>query len=274
MLSILISLFLLLFSISLNAAPRVVVSIEPLAEISAQIMKGAGRPEVIIGINQDPHHFALKPSHIRKLQSADLVIWIDEHFESGFNRVPEILNDSTRQLMLTDKIELPERHFHFWYSPDYLKKATSLISATLSKLDPAYAELYQNNANRQIQLIDTWEESQADFFKKKDLTVITDHDFLSALTDHFGLAPLESVHDQHDQAASIKQVQYLTDYLKSGGTRCLLTLEPSLSKMARNLTSQFKLDIINVSPVGLDSTRPKLIFKRLDRLSKALQQCS
>jgi zinc transport system substrate-binding protein len=268
-----ISFLLLLFSIDLNAAPRVVVSIEPLAEITAEIMKGVGIPEVIIGVNEDSHHFALKPSHIRKLQSADLAIWIDDHFESGFNRVPALLNDSTIQLPLADKMNIPEQHFHFWYSPDYLTKATNLISTTLGNLDPANAAIYRNNANRQIQMINTWQESQKLIFKNLNRAVITDHDFLSALTGHFELASFASVHDQHDQSVSIRHLQDLTNSLESGKLRCMLSLQHSLSKIVRNLTSQFELDIINVNPENRDSTQPKSIFKRLNLLSQTLQQC-
>ena len=68
-----------------------VTSIAPLQEITAALMAGVASPQSIIAGDASAHHFALRPSHMRLLQQADLVIWIDRHFEAGFNRVAETL---------------------------------------------------------------------------------------------------------------------------------------------------------------------------------------
>ena len=69
-------IFLLCFQFSaLAAAPRVVTSITPVYEITAAIMTGVAEPGLIIDGHASAHHFAFKPSHMRLLQQADLVIW-------------------------------------------------------------------------------------------------------------------------------------------------------------------------------------------------------
>ncbi len=78
-------LLLCLQSAALCAAPRVVTSIAPLHELTAAIMRDVGEPALIIKDQASAHHFAFKPSHMRLLQQADLVIWVGRQFEAGFN---------------------------------------------------------------------------------------------------------------------------------------------------------------------------------------------
>ena len=67
-------LLLCLQSAALAAAPRVVTSITPVYEITTATMAGAGEPGLIIDNDASTHHFAFKPSDMRLLQQADLVI--------------------------------------------------------------------------------------------------------------------------------------------------------------------------------------------------------
>ena len=93
-------LMLCLQSAPLLSAPRVVTSIAALQEITAPLMAGVGVPQSIITEGASAHHFALRPSHMRLLQQADLVIWIDRHFEAGFGQLAHTLPRSTGQLEL------------------------------------------------------------------------------------------------------------------------------------------------------------------------------
>jgi zinc transport system substrate-binding protein len=97
-------------------SPRVVASIAPLHELTTAIMKDIGEPALIIKQQASAHHFALKPSHMRSLQQADLVIWIGRQFEAGFNRIPEVLPSSAQQLELLTGLGIENGDGHIWYS--------------------------------------------------------------------------------------------------------------------------------------------------------------
>ena len=56
--------------------PRVSVDIAPLHSLVAQVMKGAGAPDLIIRPGASPHEYNLSPSEATALQDADLVFWI------------------------------------------------------------------------------------------------------------------------------------------------------------------------------------------------------
>jgi hypothetical protein len=102
------------------AAPRVVTSIAPLQEIAGALMAGIAEPQVIIENQASAHHFAFKPSHMRRLQQADLVVWIDSQFEPGFNRIAQTLPAATRTLELLPALGIESEDGHIWYSPALL----------------------------------------------------------------------------------------------------------------------------------------------------------
>lgn len=58
--------------------PKVVTDIAPTYAIVAQVMDGVGLPKLIVEQASSPHGFALRPSHARALQEADLVFSVSE----------------------------------------------------------------------------------------------------------------------------------------------------------------------------------------------------
>ena len=79
---------------------KVVTSIEPIHQITSAIMRGVYEPELLIKQQVSAHHFSFRPSHFTLIKNADLMIWIGRDFESGLQRLPDILSKTTRQLEL------------------------------------------------------------------------------------------------------------------------------------------------------------------------------
>jgi len=62
-------------------APRVVASIAPIHSLVAQVMEGVAEPELLIPAEVSEHDYALKPSDVRRIAGADLVVWVGESLE-------------------------------------------------------------------------------------------------------------------------------------------------------------------------------------------------
>ena len=75
-----ISLFTI-FS-SANADIKVVASIKPIHSLASYLMDGVGKPDLIVDGYASPHGFAMKPSHAKMLQNADLIFWVGEDLEN------------------------------------------------------------------------------------------------------------------------------------------------------------------------------------------------
>ena len=68
------------------AAPEVVVSIKPIHALVAGVMDGIGTPRLIVEGGASPHTYQMRPSEAEALQTADLVVWVDETLETFLER--------------------------------------------------------------------------------------------------------------------------------------------------------------------------------------------
>ena len=93
--------FLTLFT-SANAEIKVVTSIKPIHSLASYLMDGVNKPDLIVDGYSSPHGFALKPSHAKMLQEADLIFWVGEDLE---NFLIKPLNSIAKK---AEKIELME----------------------------------------------------------------------------------------------------------------------------------------------------------------------
>ncbi len=73
--------FLTLFTPA-NADIKVVTSIKPIHSLASYLMDGVAKPDLIVDGYASPHGFAMKPSHAKMLQNADIVFWVGEDLEN------------------------------------------------------------------------------------------------------------------------------------------------------------------------------------------------
>ena len=74
----------------------------PIHSLASYLMDGVAKPDLIVDGYASPHGFALKPSHAKMLQSADLIFWVGEDLE---NFLEKPLNSIAKK---AEKIELLE----------------------------------------------------------------------------------------------------------------------------------------------------------------------
>ena len=80
---VILSILSLLISFSsANADIKVVASIKPIHSLASYLMDGIGKPGLIVDGYASPHGFALKPSHAKMLQEADIIFWVGEDLEN------------------------------------------------------------------------------------------------------------------------------------------------------------------------------------------------
>ena len=95
-------LSVLTFFTPVNAEIKVVASIKPIHSLVSYLMDGVAKPDLIVDGYASPHGFAMKPSHAKMLQNADLIFWVGEDLE---NFLEKPLNSIAKK---AEKIELME----------------------------------------------------------------------------------------------------------------------------------------------------------------------
>ena len=267
---------LLLLCLLLNVARAdlsVVTSIPPLYQITAAIMQGAGSPELLIKGEHSAHHFSFKPSHFRTLQQADLVIWIDRHFESGFQRLPEILPEQTHQLEILPALGLDNQDGHIWYSSKLLVAVSHRITAKLAELDADNQHIYNQNRVIFEQQINQWRQGVESLLTTNRPAFLLDHNFLQHFEDEFGIKSVAVIQNSHGQHRGIKALQQIEQQLKTQPAKCLISNEAHISSIGKNLARQFSLPTYSIKPFMNEGDVASRFIRHLQHLSEILYSC-
>ncbi len=92
-----------------HAEIEVLTSIKPLQLIAAAVQDGVGKPAVLLPPGASPHHYAMRPSDVRQIRSADLFYWIGPDME-GF--LAPVLEGRKRPSVVIQSLPgLTLRHF-------------------------------------------------------------------------------------------------------------------------------------------------------------------
>ena len=267
-------LLLALGTANAAAAPGIVTSSAPLNDLTAALTAGISEPVAIIDADASPHHFALRPSHMRKLGQADMVIGIDRHFESGFNRLHQILPPEVRQLELMPHFDPAHADGHFWFSPRLLLTSIDLIVDALKQLDPANAAAYRDNAAGLSSAIRSWREQTRARWQTRPPRVLTDHAFLGALAQEYEFEHVATLHDSHDHGGGLKDLRHLEEDQEHSHFHCLLTLEARPSALAMRFAEKHQLQIIRLDGVSSTTPAKPAILRRLQQLAQVLDACA
>ena len=98
-----------------NADVKVVTSIKPIHSLASYLMDGVGKPDLIVDGYASPHGFALKPSHAKMLQNADLIFCVGEDLESFLEKPLKSIAKKAEKIELMEikglnKLEFRERN--------------------------------------------------------------------------------------------------------------------------------------------------------------------
>lgn len=286
---------LLIPSIALSATPKVVTSIYPLKLITDELLQGVTSSSALLDVNQSPHHFQFKPSQLRTATTADLVIWIDDEFESGMqklnqllqdkvNRLPLLKNLSTKTLIESDSDEHhgetgnQHRHHtrydgHLWLSPEMVTHIGRLISEKLQQIDPAHEDQYRHNLQQLESKMQASLSALQSLTGQPGISYMAEHDFLRYLERSLNLVHQPVISNVVDYAGnSLRHVRQLQQQLTDNPVDCLLINRKPGSRMTQQLAKEFQLPVVDLNLLGTaEITSIKAYF---DQLERQLLHCS
>ena len=102
--------FLTLFT-SANAEIKVVASIKPIHSLASYLMDGVNKPDLIVDGYSSPHGFALKPSHAKMLQEADIIFYVGEGLEIFLEKPLKSIAKKAEKIELMEIKELQKLKF-------------------------------------------------------------------------------------------------------------------------------------------------------------------
>ncbi len=102
------------------SAAEVVTSIKPLQLITSALTAGVTEPELLLPAEGTPHHYSLKPSDMKKLTEAEVVVWVGPGLEQFLQKplsrteaqIVTLLPDSTPHVHGDEAQEHVDEHGH------------------------------------------------------------------------------------------------------------------------------------------------------------------
>ena len=238
--------------------PLIVASINPLHSIVTSIVGNTGNVSLLIESNTSPHNFALKPSHAKLLNNAEIFFYIDDQLESALKKTIKSLPKTVKVKKVSQFKNLkllPVREnlnweedghghnhdhdhgsydIHFWLDTQNAIEIAKGVTQELSKLYPENINTYKKNAKKLITKIKTKDNSIKLKLKEvKNKPYIVFHDAYQYLEKAYNLNAIGSILLNPEQPPSPKRIIKIRSKIKTLNAYCVFK-EP-----------QFKAQIVN-----------------------------
>lgn len=257
-----------------QAEVKVLTSIKPLQLIAAAVQEGVAIPEVLLPPGASPHHYALRPSDVRKVQSVDLVYWIGPDME-GF--LPRVLKGRTLpSVAVQDLPGLKLRHFaednrshaeeadehdhdhrpgnldaHLWLSPINARVIAAKMVADLSVVDPANAARYQSNLkafNERLDALDLRLKTRLAGIAGKPYFVF--HEAFDYFEDAYGLKHAGVFSVAAEVQPGAQHVAAMRTRLQEVGKTCVFSEPPLRPRLAETLVAGLPVKLAELDALG------------------------
>ena len=251
-----------------TAPLRIVTSFLPISAATLSIVGDRAEVSQLTGQGVGPHEFEPKPSDLRKIADADLLIvnglglegWLDAVVHKVGDAHLKVVDASAGIAPLENPTELKlsgpsdaktadGANPHAWLDPVLAKQQAAAILAAVEAADPANAQAYfakldQLNA-----------DFAAELAKLPSRDLITFHDAFPYFAARYGLNYLGSVEEFPEKAPSPRELGHLVDIINSHHVRIVFAEEGYEPKLLQTIAGQTgaklaQIDTLEVGPAS------------------------
>lgn len=219
---------------------RIFTSIKPLALIVQEIAGADDSVEVLLPAGVSPHHFSMRISDMRKISTADLMLWVGPGLET-FLQKP--LNRKSKDKVLAvstlQQLHWPSEHtvnlnpdhhdhgikdLHLWLNPQNAIVIAQAVAAKLGALAPERAHEYTARAQAFTLRTEALDQKLKQMLKPvKKLKFAVYHNAYGHYMQQYGLEQVGYVTTTAEQRLGVKHMYWVEQQLKNA--QCLL-IEP------------------------------------------------
>ncbi|UFN70371.1 zinc ABC transporter substrate-binding protein ZnuA [Vibrio alginolyticus] len=271
-------------------AVTVLTSIKPIQLLVTEITQGVTSPDVLLQSNTSPHDYALRPSDVKKIASADLVIWYGHDLEPFLEKV---VSDRSNTLTISQIPDLDLREFdsehnhdhdghdhgshdpHFWLGVSQAQQVAKAVVNQLGSLDPENAAQYQENLKK----FET-ELSQTDLEIKKKLSPVKDkgyfvfHDAYGYFEERYELNQMGHFTVSPDRKPGAKTLIQIRQKLSLGDVACVFSEPQFTPAVVQSVMRGSKVAKGELDPLGSTiEAKPGSYFNFLNNMANNFEQC-
>ena len=302
--------FLTLFT-SANADIKVVASIKPIHSLASYLMDGIAKPNLIVDGYASPHGFALKPSHAKMLQNADIVFWVGEDLENFLEKPLSSIAKKAEKIELLEvkglvKLKFRERNIfddhedhddhakkedghddhdgheghnhgefdpHIWLDPINAKVILFEMSKHLIENDPSNETAYRANLSKAYKEIDKLTKDVTAELNESTASIVF-HDAYQYFEKRFNVNILGAFTVNTDVMPGAEQLKEIREVIEHDKVACVFSepqFNPDIIKAVAKDTN-IKTGIVD--PLGATLNPGKnLYFDLIKNMSKSFKGC-
>lgn len=253
--------------------PNVIVTLPAIQPLVEAVMRGAGKPVLLLHANQDPHSVQLTPRQAELVQEADILIIADEGMNAPMLR--RMLKAARKDIKVIALTELPgaspqpyraqnpysgyvRRHGggldpHVWLDPLRMAKMLPALAETLGEAMPYASETLRLNAeNEAAHLRDVVHPALQEEFANVTPAQTPDvipylayHDALNYFERRYGLASHGFVVQTPEEHLGAAAMQSLLEASRTKRVHCLIAEGKSPLVTRLQVTAEAKLVVFS-----------------------------
>jgi len=264
------------------SAPLVVSTIKPIQALVYVIAGGHLETKQLLPDGASPHHYAIRPSDLRTLESARIIFRIDRGLEMFLNKTLDGLPSGTTVVSLTQApgiqtLPLREEHaepsatarferfrartqdsdssaqdLHIWLNPQNAVAMSREIARVLGQADPAHATDYTQNAARLIQRIEAADVGIRQLLEPvRDKPYLAFHDAWQHFDQHYGLNFAGAVTLDVSRLPGARHVQDIHQIIERKQAVCLFQEPQFPPALVKTLVEGTQVHIASLDPLGM-----------------------
>jgi zinc/manganese transport system substrate-binding protein len=201
----------------------------------------------------DPHDFDPKPSDLRTVSNADLVLLSAKHMEGYVGKLKESTGTKGRIVEVGNSLpslQLTVQHGdhahegedpHWWHSTRNIEKATKVVRDELTKISPADKAVFAANAAAYIDrlgALNDWVKAKVAELPRNQRRLVTNHDAFGYFAKEYGFTvmPIAGV-SKNDQPGS-KKVAELIAEIKQAKVKAIFSEDVANPKVIQEITRE------------------------------------
>ena len=273
-------------------AMNVLSSVKPINLIVQELTNGVSESSYLVPQSASPHDYALRPSDIKKIKNADMIIWYGNDLEPFLSKV---LADQKNVITISEFSSVDFYHFdqhgddahaeesghhhntdpHFWLGPKEALGVAKEITVQLIKIDPLNKDQYKSNLaafeNKLAQAVETISK-QLKPVQSKGYFVF--HDAYGYFERYFGMNNLGHFTVSPDRKPGAKTLINIKKSLLNQQAVCVFSepqFEPAIVTTITRGTEVHKGELDPLAIQQADENGAYFIF--LSTISNELSRC-
>jgi zinc/manganese transport system substrate-binding protein len=225
-----------------------------LTEVAQQV--GGDRVEVTAHLKPgvDPHDFEPKPSDLKAVANAQIVLLSAKHMEGYVGKLKDATGTKATLVEVGDKgmksLKLTVQHGdhahdgedpHWWHSVRNIAKATKVVRDELIKASPADKATFTANAQAyltKLEALQDWVAAKVAELPRNQRKLVTNHDAFGYFANEFGFTvmPIAGL-SKNDQPGS-KKVAELVAQIKAAAVKAVFSEDVANPKVIQEITRE------------------------------------